>query len=139
MAKTSTRQITIPTIGTVLKLTAPWVFSLYHESRNRDFLKKLGIDYRTTSYFEEKKHTDVLVPVETKMVVDRIYIRKGKKDFDSITFRLKKGDFPGNKKIYGRFWAKLGDVNRINCEWEEETIRRDTKIHPLMQLAAEAE
>lgn len=137
--ETTTRIITIPTIGTILTLASPWVFSLYHEDRNRKFLVKLGIEPRGSSWGRDLERSEVVLPEKTKLVVDRIYVRKGSSDFDSITFRLKKGDYPENKKIFGRFWVKLGDVNRIRCEWEEETVKRDSKVSPLMQLAAEAE
>jgi hypothetical protein len=49
------------------------------------------------------------LPKDTKIKVDRIYIRKGSKDYDSVTFYAQ---FPKQKKKY-RFWAKLDDVNKI--------------------------
>ena len=135
----SGRQITIPTIGTILTLSAPWLFSLYHEYRNSVFMAKMGVERRGSSYGRDLERTEVCLPIGTKLVVDRVYVRKGAGKFDSVTFRLKKGDYPSNKKIYGRFWAKLEDVNMIECEWAEETIKRDNKISPLKRLAAEAE
>lgn len=49
------------------------------------------------------------LPVGTYLKVDRVYIRKGAKDFSSVTFWCQK---PGYKKKY-RFFAKLEDVNNI--------------------------
>jgi len=54
--------------------------------------------------------------------VSRIYIRQNNGDYDSITFSIKKGDCP-DKKVYGRFWVKLGDANRITCEWDMDTVK----------------
>jgi len=63
------------------------------------------------------------------LIVDRIYIRKGGVDYSSLTFRLKStpdSRFANSKakqipftkkgaKAHGRFWAKLEDVNAIEC------------------------
>ena len=71
----------------------------------------------------------VRIPRGSKLVVDRIYIRKGAKDFSSISFFLK-----GHEKVKTlprhswhqpqtrpvRFWAKLDDCNTINYKIPEE-------------------
>jgi len=44
----------------------------------------------------------------TILVVDRIYIRKGQKGFNSVAFRILKG----SPVPFGRFWAKLDEVNQ---------------------------
>lgn len=57
----------------------------------------------------------------SRLKVERIYIRQGQKDFDSVSFRVSEwptgADDPLTKapaKVKSlRFWAKLGDVNRI--------------------------
>ena len=41
--------------------------------------------------------------------VDRIYIRKGAKDFSSITFKVR------GKKVE-RFWVSLNEVNLMQIE-----------------------
>lgn len=46
------------------------------------------------------------------LIVDRIYIRKGAKDFSSVTFRIK-------GKTHSRFWIPLNEVNLINCSIEK--------------------
>lgn len=55
--------------------------------------------------------------------IDRIYVRKGKEDFSSITFKLIDTSNPlilsqkrKSRKTLGRFWAKLSDVNEIKFE-----------------------
>lgn len=64
------------------------------------------------------------LPAGTVLSVDRIYIRKGVGDFDSITFLIT--DCPDKrfapKKARGflpggcRFWVKLDEANRIECD-----------------------
>lgn len=65
----------------------------------------------------------------TLLMVDRIYIRKGAEEFDSISFYCK---LPYATKTYktidsvawsARFWAKLEDCNDIEFN-TVETIRR---------------
>lgn len=50
------------------------------------------------------------LPKGTEMVFDRIYIRKGSEDYNSVTFRLV--TCPLTKKKL-RFWARLTDVNQM--------------------------
>jgi len=141
--KPEAEPIAIPTLGTELTLIEPWVFTLFREGRNDDFMARYkGLERRDmwgrTDYMEP---TTCSLPIGTKLVVDRIYIRRtGKGEFDSVTFRLKKGAHPTEKKrIYGRFWAKLYDVNRIVCKWNDKTMKRDCKVPILEQLAVEGE
>jgi NAD+--asparagine ADP-ribosyltransferase len=66
-----------------------------------------------------EKNTHVIpitLSVDTILKVDRIYIRKGAKDFSSISFYItskEKVKYTG-KPI--RFWAKLSDCNTIEFE-----------------------
>jgi len=60
----------------------------------------------------------VTIPRLATLSIDRIFIRKGASDFDSVTFWLKAKQNPvtinGRQlKKSLRFWAKLDDVNRI--------------------------
>lgn len=138
--KQEVSRITIPTIGSDLILAEPWAFMLYHECRNEKFLQTLGVDYvhKWADYGKKLNSTEVALPKGTRLKVDRVYIKKGGGDYDSVTFTMKKGNYPGDKKKSGRFWAKLNDVNRIVCTWDEETVKRFTDVSPLTQLAAEA-
>lgn len=138
MSQSEGLRITIPTIGTVLTLSSPWVFMLYHERRNADLIKKMGLKFCHSGYRSPLLGSEITFPAGTKLKVDRIYIRGQSREFDSVTFRLRKGEHACDKQVYGRFWAKLGDVNRIHCEWDEDTVKRETKVSPLSQLAAEA-
>jgi hypothetical protein len=46
--------------------------------------------------------------------VDRIFIRQGSEDYNSVSFR---GDVSHMGVIHKvRFWAKLSDVNKIKCK-----------------------
>jgi len=59
--------------------------------------------------------TWVELPAGTQLTIDRIYIRKGQPDFDSITFVIKPGTAPGFEKGKARFWAKLDHANEMEC------------------------
>ena len=118
-------QLYIPEIGARLKLTADWEFPLFCESRNKALGEALGLKpvvqpggWSRDPWWQPEFSMVVKVPTGTTLKVDRIYIRKGKRfaDFSSLTFIAE------NKVVFGkkhpRFWAKLQDVNQIQCEWE---------------------
>lgn len=101
----------IPPLGTELVLAKAWSFPLFLEYRNIAALEyfkllKEGDDHWS---HEDKSYPHTL-PKGTTLKVDRIYIRKGAGDYDSVTFFM-----PGTGKRI-RFWAKLADVNRIEFE-----------------------
>jgi hypothetical protein len=61
----------------------------------------------------------------TVLIIDRIYIRKGAKDYSSITFRIESCD---NKKLNKkRFWVKLKDAN--NIEFNEQGVTKSVSLH----------
>ena len=70
---------------------------------------------------EGKKLGTHTFPAKSVLIVDRIYIRQGQDDFDSVTFRAKyyhssqQTGF-GKKGKMVRFWAKLDDVNTMQVE-----------------------
>lgn len=66
----------------------------------------------------ERKSITATLPAGTVLTIDRIYIRKGASDFDSISFFLDGAKLPGRKGIHSRvrFWVKLDDVNSGNLE-----------------------
>lgn len=111
--------IFFPTIGTQIRLTAEWPFRLYGEYRNDALLAHLGYANTSASTFMKHfalPHTDghtgydnVRLPAGTILKVDRIYIRKGAADFDSVTFYA---TYPGAPKKL-RFWAKVADINGV--------------------------
>jgi len=129
-------KICIPSIGDKIRLTDYWHFSLFPEKRNKKLGVKLGIckdkeSYYGTWYWKDRKLNDsdirtysselngyqwhVMYPVTfdagTELLIDRIYIRKGIGEFDSVSFWVQSGPYKG-----ARFWAKLQDVNQIEFE-----------------------
>lgn len=117
----------IPEIGDVIGLDKDWEFTLHPESRNESLIKALGFkfDYRTT------KPIAAILPATTLLAIDRIYIRKGQVGYSSISFIIKNGAFQGK-----RFWAKLKDVNEIECQPNESltAIARDKDHAALLQI-----
>lgn len=65
------------------------------------------------------------LPKGTELKIDRIYVRKGKSDYSSLTFNIVNTTHPflvdkkGKKKGKLRFWATLDDVNQIQCELQQ--------------------
>lgn len=81
----------IPSVGDQLKLTADWQFQLYNEHRNSTLMEIVGDD-RKVCYGPGSSSwgtAPCVIPAGEILKVDRIYIRKGKGDFDSITFLWK--------------------------------------------------
>jgi len=54
-------------------------------------------------------------PTGTKLSIEKIQIRRGMRQFDSITFRVQPGTTPGFEKGKPKFWAKLDQVNTMEC------------------------
>ena len=128
-------RITIPTIGTEITLEEDWRFGLFPEDRNDKLWKMIvGTDppgWRESLVMcENGVFSPVTLPAGTVLIVDRIYLRKGGSDFDSITFRIK--ECPSNKALAKkRFWAKLHHVNLIKGTWNEQTVpRADEDVKP---------
>lgn len=116
------RLLFVPPLGTRIRLTEPWTFPLYQESRNYDawfLFANEEIDRWNWSRRDSNIPTTVTLEVGTVLNIERIYIRSGASGFDSITFRVIDGP---NKKLLPkkaggtagvkcRFWAKLADIN----------------------------
>lgn len=123
-----TRQLFIPAIGTEFTLAQQWDFTLYNEHRNETLMQYLG-DSRSIEYGNEITPAPASLPASMRLRLDRIYIRKGLDDFDSITFmllgaqaenasswmrsRLEKGLIAKLPRRPVRFWVKLEDANNI--------------------------
>ncbi len=134
----------IPAVGNQIRLLRTWEFPVYMESRNDKLVSRLKPGHK---YNWRTRGSSILCVLEkgTVLAVDRVYLRQGKNEWDSITFRIKEA--PGDKKraanipdkkmnemrdnnesipqavqkLKGaRFWAKLVDVNEIYFEWVEE-------------------
>lgn len=66
----------------------------------------------------------VTLPTGTVLKVDRIYIRRNSREYDSLTFTIKETIAPelvGKKKL--RFWAKLHDVNKMRVLDPREILK----------------
>lgn len=114
--------LTIPSVGDILTLSQDWEFSLQREYRNYQFVEsfcKHNPGYvnpwlgKNWGGLDDCKNVEFMIPAGSKIAVDRIYIRKGKKDYDSITFRVPKGGISVCPKFSGRFWVQLSDANKI--------------------------
>lgn len=105
----------IPALGTALRLTKPWSFTLYCEPRNKslwDLISPIpmdGIDY----FSRRGGRLSVELQPGDRLVIDRVFIRKGSAAYNSVTF---KGGVH-IKDVYHtvRFWATLEDANNIEC------------------------
>ena len=136
----------IPELGTKLRLFADWTFTVHNEHRNHDLLRADGKMKLVPTYMQAFGHNGPIgprvqsgvqeqstlnkkssyqrtLPKGTEVVVDRIFIRKGKSDFSSITLVITHttdarllacvGHKTTNKprKTVARFWVKLEDFN----------------------------
>jgi hypothetical protein len=104
-------QLFIPTIGTKLKLEAEWSFTIIAAGRNDSLLRAAGLGAIANHgvMYKDKTVGKVTLPKDTVLTVDRIYIRQGKKDYDSITFVVRDSPQFGNKRA--RFFVRLSEVN----------------------------
>lgn len=106
-------KIFIPTIGTEIKLAKPWDFALIKDHCNKAIFEMFGIPYHNDLYGTKgQKFGRVSLPEDTVLKVDRIYIRKGREHYDSLSFYIASSPALKNKKKV-RFFAKLADVNNI--------------------------
>jgi hypothetical protein len=107
-------------------LTKDWSFGLYDEGRNDSLLKVVRgspHEWDWESYDDQAKLVDgVTLPADTVLIVSRVFVRSGQSsDYDSITFRIEKG-CPESKYDKCRFWVKLADANKIECEVSEHWL-----------------
>ncbi len=137
----------MPSVGQKVRVSGdkPWTFKLYSEYRNYaawgyfesaanpgseakakrvnswydDFELDAAGKYIYDGESARLKHLPVTLPENTVLTIDRIYLRKGKGEFDSITFVLNKPKAPGKKKVgpMVRFWVRLDDVNNGQLEF----------------------
>lgn len=83
------QRFNIPEIGTKIVLAENWTFPLHHEYRNETLFEILGVQY-SHSWRNRPGPVEVTLPKGTILTVDRVYIRKGAKDFSSLTFLIPK-------------------------------------------------
>ncbi len=127
----------IPELGSKIILQNSWSFELYLEHRNDSLLRATGVPVWSHDWGRDTLqpigwsrdgkygdwHKQYSIPSGTELTIDRIYIRKGLKEFSSVSFFINRktvtpefSDFA--KRIHNgkgrcRFWAKLADVNNI--------------------------
>lgn len=101
----------IPALYTKIELTEDWTINL-HPDNCFSLGDYLGIkDAWTAILYTERQPVPVILIAGTQLSVDRIYVRRNKTDYDSITFRLinKRKGYSGSV----RFWVNLEDANNI--------------------------
>ncbi len=119
----------VPEIGTKLILQEDWEFALYQEHRNSKLFDQIGyINHNGMSWYGRNLGSIQITLLRSSILtVDRIYVRKGVKDYSSLTFHLRKGSQAMyNGGLYdmkgARFWAKLADVNRIYASVDRNSV-----------------
>ena len=105
----------IPSVGDRIQLTRAWEFPLIAEHRQR-LLDR--IDPSVNVWNRPREVLLATLEKGTTLRIDRIYIRKGKSEWDSITFVITDAPNDKNRNKAGkykgaRFWAKLEDVNEM--------------------------
>ena len=86
-------------------------------NRKKDFDEDTAKSYKTQI---QLPYIVAALPPGTVLAFDRYYIRQGAEAFDSVTFKIEKcpdPKFSGTGKICRRFWARLQDVNNIECDF----------------------
>jgi hypothetical protein len=156
----------IPEVGTTLKLSEDWTFTLAFQYRNESFVqaaiggmfnvppelrvfhrhysekdKSIIFALKDTEYKDQAvirtsdfpkdypvvQHNNLngvrfTLPKGTELKIDRIYVRKGKADYSSLTFNVVSTTHPflvdkkGKKKKGLRFWSTLDDVHSMEFE-----------------------
>lgn len=138
----------IPGLGDEIQLIADWTFDLHDEGRNESLMVYMK-DYRLELAYGDRNRTippvPTTIPAGTVLKIDRIYIRKGSEEFNSVSFfwkgaanlaKVQMKEFRDTEYFgFGkpsistsrmrqvrtpkqpiRFWAKLDDVNNIEFE-----------------------
>jgi len=107
----------IPPLGTCLRLTKPWSFSLLCEERNKSLWDlvsgRANMDGIPRIHRRGQAAAVTLRPGDV-LTVDRIFIRKGSEMYNSVTFRAEVMHMGVFRKV--RFWVALEDANKIEYE-----------------------
>lgn len=121
----------VPDIGTRIRLKEDWTFLLHREGRNVGMIMDIRVRYPWEKNEKGNDVYSVALKAGTILKVDRIYIRKGVKDYSSITFNVEKGHnsvicHANGEHVFSkkgaRFWAKLSDVNNMVVEVDAATL-----------------
>lgn len=113
----------IPPLGSELVLAKDWTFTLHNEHRNETLAAHMGKAFPRDAkgFYDPKSTLTVTLPAGAKLCVERIYIRKGQDNFNSVTFTIRDAHvsmpkWRGTMRRVVRFWAKLADANQIEFE-----------------------
>ncbi len=121
-----TGRLLIPEIGTFLLLEKDWAFNLHYETRNGKILQAIGVEFDWRKSHSTVDTYPVVIKAGSTLSVDRIYIRRGKGDYSSLSFNLLKGstlEYKGKTcQANGRFWAKLSEVNQMIVKVDMKTL-----------------
>lgn len=120
-------KIFIPVLKQKLKLEQDWTFPLYEEHRNETLWYAFGLTGSKPggfcAYWANNNKKSVTLPRDTILQVDRLYIKNGLNDYDSVTFKVLNCPLPqfntsemSRRKMKARFWAKLNDVQGLEVE-----------------------
>jgi hypothetical protein len=121
----------VPGIGDKLTLEQDWVFEVLSEYRNDSLFdaiekEKTKVQFQTYDGKQYVRHIQTnaraTLPAGTILTVDRIYIRKGYSEFNSITFivhacpdrRFISKSKGGLSSKAVRFWVKLSETRNMD-------------------------
>lgn len=113
----------IPALGDVIELTQPWTFKLRCERRNKslwDLCSATKMDSIPYTMRGGYAPVESFLPKGTRLVVERVFVRKGSSTFNSVTFRCKVIPFGDDKVQTVRFWVSLKDANNIYYKFTRE-------------------
>lgn len=116
----------IPKLGTALTLAQPWTVTVYDEHRNASLIELAQLREKQQAAWANRETRfktlplgQFVFPKGAVLTVERIYIRQGVGDFDSVTFRARdyttvvRTGLKTKKPPTVRFWAKLDEVNEM--------------------------
>jgi len=110
-------------IGTVFTLTSPWTFLLPLDNKNLRFAQDLGyphLELRDKNYLGN-------LPVGTLLTLRRVSLQARETHYCSVAFQCNVG-VPG---IKGRFWVKLPATYEMECDYDDQPLRRMARVEAL--------
>jgi hypothetical protein len=124
-------KITIPEIGSKLKLTKDWCFRISHSKDNESFFQIFDKSYKF-SYGVTTGSLEAIIPKGTILSIDRLNISRGSGIYNSIKFSIPKRI--NNNSLFGgtKFYATLSDSNNIEFELidcNQQTLDLATSIN----------
>ena len=107
----------IPKLGTKLRLTKDWEFTLWCEERNKSLydMKSGRIGFDAIPHHSRRlNNASVKLLKNDEFIIDRVHIRKDQRVKDSVTM---KSNVQHHGSFYRcRFWVLLDDFNRMEAE-----------------------